>query len=326
MKRIVFIIFILFNFVVKQQAQNLIQNGSFENYNNVANFNSGNGFFFDYSVIPEQRIVLNWDVYYSPDYFTTAYSYPCVPSNSFGNTYPKNGNAYCGIGTYLKHPTLDLQEYIYQDLVNPLKADTTYCMSFFVTYSDRAVIAIKNIGASFSNSIQATTSTGFINTVPQVSNNLVVLTDTINWVEIKGCFTAQGGERYVTIGNFNTNANTDTVHTKTTNPFPSGGLDISYYYIDSVSLWQNNFPTNINYLKIENSLIIYPNPTNSILNIRDKNQQLQNATIEIKNTLGQIAYFDVYTHQIDISHLPAGIYFITLNNKESKRTIKFVKD
>ncbi len=79
-------------------------------------------------------------------------------------------------------------------------------------------------------------------------------------------------------------------------------------------------------LNNENSFEIYPNPTNSILSIKDKNQQLQNATIEIKNTLGQIVYFDVYSNQIDVSHLPAGIYFITLNTKETKRTLKFVKE
>jgi len=82
----------------------------------------------------------------------------------------------------------------------------------------------------------------------------------------------------------------------------------------------------IDELNNENSFEIYPNPTNSILSITDKNQQLQNATIEIKNTLGQIVYFDVYANQIDVAHLPAGIYFISLNTKETKRTIKFVKD
>jgi hypothetical protein len=82
----------------------------------------------------------------------------------------------------------------------------------------------------------------------------------------------------------------------------------------------------INELNKQTTFEVYPNPTNSILNIKSNNQQLQNATIEIKNTLGQIVYMDVYAHQINISYLPSGIYFIILNNKESKRTIKFVKD
>jgi hypothetical protein len=82
----------------------------------------------------------------------------------------------------------------------------------------------------------------------------------------------------------------------------------------------------INELNKQTTFEVYPNPSNSILNIKSNNQQLQNATIEIKNTLGQIVYMDVYAHQINISYLPSGIYFITLNHKETKRTIKFVKD
>ena len=72
--------------------------------------------------------------------------------------------------------------------------------------------------------------------------------------------------------------------------------------------------------------MIYPNPTNSILYITDKNRQLRNANIEIKNTLGQVVYVGVYSHQIDVSALPQGIYFITINKKDNKQTIKFVKD
>lgn len=71
---------------------------------------------------------------------------------------------------------------------------------------------------------------------------------------------------------------------------------------------------------------IYPNPVNSILYIKSNNQQLQNASVEIKNTLGQVVYVGVYSNQIDVSNLPQGIYFITINKKEIKQTIKFVKD
>jgi len=90
--------------------------------------------------------------------------------------------------------------------------------------------------------------------------------------------------------------------------------NISYQFFTNIS---TSFITDIS---------IYPNPTNGIINITDEQLQLQNATIEIKNTLGQIVYLDVYAPQINVSSFPSGIYFITLNNKETKRTIKFVKD
>jgi hypothetical protein len=70
---------------------------------------------------------------------------------------------------------------------------------------------------------------------------------------------------------------------------------------------------------------LYPNPTNSILNIVDENNQLQNTTIQIKNNLGQLVYTSPFTSQINLSSLSAGMYFLTVENKGSKKTIKIIK-
>src|SRR5205085_9847131 len=67
----------------------------------------------------------------------------------------------------------------------------------------------------------------------QVENIDTMLNDEEHWVLLTGCFMAQGGEAYVTIGNFYTNAETivDPVcYTPSTL--------YSYYYIDDVSLVQ----------------------------------------------------------------------------------------
>ncbi|HRG00572.1 MAG TPA: T9SS type A sorting domain-containing protein [Bacteroidia bacterium] len=80
----------------------------------------------------------------------------------------------------------------------------------------------------------------------------------------------------------------------------------------------------------ENSLSknikIYPNPTTSIINIVDENNQLQNATIEIKDYLGQTVYVAPFSNQINISNLALGMYFLTVQDKENRRTIKAVKE
>ena len=68
---------------------------------------------------------------------------------------------------------------------------------------------------------------------PQVSNPAdKVLDNTTEWVEISGEFTAEGGEKFLTIGNFNSFNRSNVVAT---------GKDYSvlpgaYYYIDDVSL------------------------------------------------------------------------------------------
>lgn len=71
---------------------------------------------------------------------------------------------------------------------------------------------------------------------------------------------------------------------------------------------------------------IYPNPTTSIINIVDENNQLQNSTIQIQNYFGQLIFTSAFTSQIDLRSLSAGIYFLTLENKGLKRTVKIVKD
>ena len=84
--------------------------------------------------------------------------------------------------------------------------------------------------------------------------------------------------------------------------------------------------TNVNKFESQLNLSVSPNPTNSILNISDQENRFQNATIEIKNTLGQIVFKSTFVEQIDISHLSEGMYFFTIGDKGIRRTIKIVKE
>ena len=92
-------------------------------------------------------------------------------------------------------------------------------------------------------------------------------------------------------------------------------------YVDTCTI-----SVGINELSVNNQISIYPNPTTSILNIVDENNQLQNATIEIKNYLGQSILSVSFSNQIDISDLSSGMYFLTVRDKQSRRTAKIVKE
>jgi len=65
---------------------------------------------------------------------------------------------------------------------------------------------------------------------PQINYLGSPITDTLNWILISGSYTALGGEKYITIGNFNSDSNTSTA---VVNPTGSGGTE-AYYYIDDV--------------------------------------------------------------------------------------------
>lgn len=78
---------------------------------------------------------------------------------------------------------------------------------------------------------------------------------------------------------------------------------------------------NVDEIKIN----VFPNPTNSILNIVDEKNQFNNSTIEIKNHLGQMIYAAAYSSQIDLSNLSSGIYFLTIRDNYNRKTMKFSK-
>lgn len=83
-----------------------------------------------------------------------------------------------------------------------------------------------------------------------------------------------------------------------------------------VGLIEHDFPKSIQ---------IYPNPTNSILNIANEQNQFQNSTIEIKNYLGQVVLHTSFNSQIDISSLSDAIYFLSVQNEENKIRVKIIK-
>jgi hypothetical protein len=157
-----------------------------------------------------------------------------VPANIFGYSVAHSGNAYVGISVYQGNNS-EYKEYFYQQLLSPLQAGKIYCLSFYVSKSDRKEYAIKNIGAYFCNVLPSMVGNMYINAIPQVVHTNGVISDTTQWTQIQGCFTANGGEQYILLGNFNSNANTDTLYTGTNNPIPFDP-QYSYYFFDDITL------------------------------------------------------------------------------------------
>jgi hypothetical protein len=75
-----------------------------------------------------------------------------------------------------------------------------------------------------------------------------------------------------------------------------------------------------------NQISVYPNPTASIINILDENNQLQNATIQITDYLGQLVYNSSFTTQINMSDFSSGMYFLIIQDGYYKKTVKVIKE
>ncbi|MCS6903857.1 MAG: T9SS type A sorting domain-containing protein [Bacteroidia bacterium] len=106
-----------------------------------------------------------------------------------------------------------------------------------------------------------------------------------------------------------------------------------------LSTWstEQSFSTLNARLQLEDNFIVnvYPNPTNSVLNIVGPNSSVKSAEITILEPTGKkVEFFSIKDWEaeqvkfIDIGHLPAGIYFIelTFNGTNQKLKTKIIKN
>lgn len=231
MKKIKYIFFVFFYlFAIRYFAQtNLVPNPSFENTSDCPNKIKGIKS-ADFWINPTSS---------SPDYFNSCSSWfnETVPKNEPGYQIPHSGNAYAGFSPFYINPlvgTISFREYIQTKLDSSLISGEVYCVTYYVSLADSiSEYAVNNIGAYFSPNAVSSGNKDPLPYLPQVINpSTNPLTDTSAWTRIAGQFIASGGERYVTIGNFNDNPTSDTVFIQPRNP----SYKLSYYYIDDVSV------------------------------------------------------------------------------------------
>ena len=131
-----------------------------------------------------------------------------VPSNSFGFEEPQDGINYVGIRTF-SYGDKEARNYVSTKLKLPLRKNAMYCVKFYVNLAECSKYAANNIGANFSKkqynidedrSIMATTDV--------MHKDNPVFNGQFGWDEICGIYTAKGGEKFITIGNFSPNGET----------------------------------------------------------------------------------------------------------------------
>lgn len=203
-----------------QRIGNYISNGSFERY------------FMDF-IYP---IPYNWAATDSAKAWGELLVPPNrVPLSSYAYQWPKHGKNtmvtlfYCpACGTKRGYPKNRLKQ--------TLQANVEYCVRMYVSLSNQSTHGIDNIGVYFSdNSIDTIKKCNNPITylMPQVRNPTNnIITDTLNWVAITGTFVATGTEKYLLIGNFESDANTNK---SLVNPTHSPGM-FSDYVIDAISV------------------------------------------------------------------------------------------
>jgi hypothetical protein len=300
---------------VYANAQNLVPNPSFEDTVHCPN-NQGQLAYSQNWITPTQG---------TPDYDNVCSTgnggIAHVPNNGFGTQNAHTGNAYAGFYTYSKtYPNND-REYIQTNLTNPLTANHKYLVSLYVSLSEISQYAISSVGAYFS--VSQITGTGFniLPNAPQIQNKASnSLADKTNWMIIEDTLTAQGGEQYITIGNFMKDSLSDTLYLGF-----SSSNNVAYYFIDDVSVIDVANIGIKQYAGGNMQVKVYPNPVNDILTIETSEEQ---GELKITDVLGsEIKNEKINKNlQIDVSGLSKGVYFITIVSGNKICTDKFVKE
>lgn len=296
--------FIVFFFILQECiAQNLVPNSSFEQHitcpYTISNIDAAKDWFN-----PSMHLTGG-----SPDYYHACATYPgvSVPDNNVSHQYAHGGNAYVGI--YLWHYFFSgLREYVEVKLISTLKNNTCYHLEMYVNLTDHCKYTTHAIGAYFSDTMIA----GIQNYLPlpftpQIANTLINVFDTASWVKVEGDFIANGGERYLIVGNFEPDSLSNA---HLINSF--GTDNLVYCFVDDITLIECG-TTSINNQSSEEIRVFY-NDITSELSIDAQ-----------KSNFYEILIYDILSHKmkqelilgngvIDLSILETGIYIYCIQN------------
>ncbi|MEI8202809.1 MAG: T9SS type A sorting domain-containing protein [Bacteroidota bacterium] len=307
-----YILIILVLLFCRSFAQNLVPNNSFEYYIDCPVYGEIT------KAIPwlsSYRYTINSPLKNSSDFYNVCnnsinnnFGVPCPNQNSAVNFYqnPHTGNGFAAI-IVIQFGIYNYREYLEVKLTDSLKQGKKYCVEFWTNFAGDKY-ATDALGACLSKD----TIYGIggqwvclINATPQINNPPGnILKDTINWVLISDTMTAQGGEQFITIGNFKNDSLTflDTVNYYS---YPA-----AYYLIDDVSVMECEpiVP------QPDGSITVFPNPVSDELAIEAK-WNSETITFDIFNAIGQIIYKGSLVDKtvINTENFAAGMYLIRLD-------------
>lgn len=215
-----------------QDGENLVPNGSFESKEkspkrlgsiaNASGWTSPTGVRADF-FLPSKVQDIN-----SPD-------------NIYGTEDAKDGNNYAGVVTY-SYGNKVPRSYAMTKLDAPMKKGLKYCVKFNVSLAEASKYGSNNIGAHFTNKDRTTEAKVPIiaddnkNLLMHFDNTMTIQTARYNWSEICGVYTAQGNEKYITIGNFFSDEDTKYERMKKDPKVKAKQIIAAYYYIDDISV------------------------------------------------------------------------------------------
>lgn len=287
---------------------NLVPNPSFEENNGCPT----NGNF--------EAVLHSWYKIAGSDYF-----HECgingfgVPNNLGGGQNARTGQAYIGLGLWASSSALESQM-VGIELTDSLAAGLSYKVEFYVSLMDSLWYAVRNAGAYFSKDMPPTNIQSLLNCTPQVRyDGDSYLGDKNVWMRISGSFIAQGGERHMTIGNFDGHSGSDALFVGGSQA-PAGQPDYykaAIYYLDDVSVMPDSITSVQDVTNTEPLYKLYPNPNTGAFTVEMNLKEGEVAQLLVWNLAGQQIHTQTLGNGINALKMDAAkglyLYGITVN-------------
>ena len=308
------------------QAQNLVPNGSFEEYTICPDY------------FGQAAFCTGWINLYtqSADYFNACHTNNVVgvPLNQFGYQWPADGVAYMGMGTYAFGQP-EYREMAGIQLSQPLQVGVPVCLSFRTavggfgtSVGNSAGYTCKGIGMKFFTEFPTeqyiydypNSAAIHLNEIP---------TDTAIWYLVEGTYVADSAYQFVVVGNFFADSlNQPTIQDQ----IGINATDVAYAFVDDlrVSFALTYCAGHIGFDSAEmRRVVVYPNPVASQLHL-----VLPTGVGSVTLSIHDIAGRKLGKHQggspsheqrLDVSYLPEGVYVLHVTDgANSFAPVRFV--
>jgi hypothetical protein len=248
-----------------------------------------------------------------------------VPTNVSGCQQPYAGDGYSGSFYFQPGiaPLYEYREYLAVELFEPMQAGQQYLVRYYVSLAERMTHGIWALQVAFLNEPYFNLSTPtYILIEPSLTHTIGdFVTDKEGWTEISGVYTAQGGEQYMYMGNFQANSSTESVDVMNGQSTQSHYLNSAYYYIDDVYVGAEllNLEEQIGYHSN-----LWPNPVQDKLNISVNSF----SEVQIYSVTGALILpaFQINSMiSLDVSTWSCGMYLVNVINSDSNNLYRFIK-
>jgi OOP family OmpA-OmpF porin len=196
--------------------KNLVPNGSFENFRKKGS---------------SIKQAIPWNQISTVDFFQKP-----LDDDTTRQKGAYDGDCYAGMRFQKKY-----KEFVQVKLTESLHRGSTYEFTMYMRLAYWSNAVLKSFGVLFSKGGYSGPGSASKSNMIDTASFKTGLNNQLKWIRIHGYYKADGGEKFITIGNFHPNIKKDLIRM---NIFKRGFKE-AYYFLDDVSLYRRQQPDEI---------------------------------------------------------------------------------